>query len=148
MKKKILVVDDHPTMLTFMADILEKEGHEVVTAEDGFSALNIISSFIPDIIFVDLVMPKISGDKLCQIFRKMPDLNDCQLVVVSGAIAEQEFDYTVIGADASIAKGPFEVMTDGPGGWAPDDPRTVILKSSLRNHAGEYGGRDPGSLFR
>jgi PAS domain S-box-containing protein len=112
MKKKILVVDDHPTMLTFMADMLGKEGHEVVTAEDGFSALNILTSFIPDIIFVDLVMPRIGGDKLCQILRKMPDLNDCQLVVVSGAVAEQEFDYTVIGADASIAKGPFEVMTE------------------------------------
>ena len=79
MKKKIMVVDDHPTMLTFMADLLEKEGHEVVTAEDGFSALNILTSFIPDIMFVDLVMPKIGGDKLCQIARKMPHLNDCLL---------------------------------------------------------------------
>jgi CheY-like chemotaxis protein len=53
MKKKILVVDDHPTMLTFMVDMLEKEGHEVVTAEDGFSALNIVTSFIPDITVSD-----------------------------------------------------------------------------------------------
>ena len=112
MKKKIIVVDDHPTMLTFMADLLEKEGHEVVTAEDGFSALNVLTSFIPDIMFVDLVMPKIGGDKLCKIVRKMPHLNDCLLVIVSGAVAEGEFDFSEIGADASIAKGPFEVMAE------------------------------------
>ena len=110
MLTKILVVDDHKLMLKLMGDLLEKEGHEVATAEDGFSALDILTSFIPDIMFVDLVMPRIGGDKLCQIVRKMPDLNDCKLVVVSGAFAEPEFDFTSIDADASIAKGPFEAM--------------------------------------
>ena len=110
MKKKILVVDDDPTMLAFMAGLLEEEGHQALTAVDGFTALDVLTSFIPDIMFVDLVMPRIGGDKLCQIVRKMPDLNDCKLVVVSGAFAEPEFDFTSIDADASIAKGPFEAM--------------------------------------
>ncbi len=111
-KKKILVVDDNRVMLNFLVKTLERDGHEVVSAEDGFSALDILTSFIPDIIFVDLIMPKISGDKLCQIVRKMKHLEDCYLVVVSAAVADMEFDYTEIGADTAIAKGPFGAMAE------------------------------------
>ncbi len=111
MKKKILVVDDDPLMLKFMTDLLEEEGHEVVIAEDGFSALEILTSFVPNVMFIDLIMPRISGDKLCQIVSKMPHLNECQVVFVSGAIAEQEAaEYTKMGASASIAKGPSDMM--------------------------------------
>ncbi len=106
MKKKILVVDDNPQMLALIADLLEDEGHQVCTAEDGLSALDVLISFIPDIMFVDLVMPKIGGDKLCKIIRKMQHLQDCYLVLVSAAAAEMDFDYAEIGADACIAKGP------------------------------------------
>lgn len=110
MKKKILVVDDNRVMLNFLVNTLEKKGHQVVSAQDGFTALNILSSFTPDIIFVDLIMPKISGDKLCQIIRKMRNLDDCYLVVVSAAVAEMELDYQQIGVDACIVKGPFGKM--------------------------------------
>jgi PAS domain S-box-containing protein len=58
--------------------------------------------------FFDLIMPKIDGDKLCQIVRNMPHLKDCYLVILSGAVAELDFDHTEIGADAYIAKGPFD----------------------------------------
>jgi PAS domain S-box-containing protein len=58
--------------------------------------------------FFDLIMPKIDGDKLCQIVRNMPHLKDCYLVILSAAVAELDFDHTEIGADAYIAKGPFE----------------------------------------
>lgn len=106
MKKNILVVDDNPQMLGLIADLLEDEGHQVRTAENGLSALDILISFIPDIMFIDLVMPKIGGDKLCKIIRKMQHLQNCYLVIVSAAAAEMDFDYAEIGADACIAKGP------------------------------------------
>ena len=110
MPKKILLVDDDRVLLKFASDLLEKEGHEVATAQDGFAALNLLTSFYPDIMFFDLIMPKIDGDKLCHIVRKMPHLKDCYLVILSAAVAELDFDYTEIGADAYIAKGPFDVM--------------------------------------
>ncbi len=110
MPKKILLVDDDRILLKFASDLLEKEGHEVATAQDGFAALNLLTSFYPDIMFFDLIMPKIDGDKLCQIVRKMPHLKDCYLVILSAAVAELDFDHTEIGADAYIAKGPFNVM--------------------------------------
>lgn len=113
MKKKILIVDDDPLMLKFMTDLLEKEGHKVITAEDGFLALGILTSFVPNFMFIDLIMPRIGGDKLCQIVRKMPHLNECKTVLVSGAIAEQEaVKYAEMGADACIAKGPFDKMAE------------------------------------
>jgi signal transduction histidine kinase/CheY-like chemotaxis protein len=110
MSKKILVVDDDRVLLKFASDLLEKEGHEVATAQDGFAALNLLTSFYPDIMFFDLIMPKIDGDKLCHIVRKMSHLKDCYLVILSAAVAELDFDHTEIGADAYIAKGPFDVM--------------------------------------
>lgn len=110
MKKKILVVDDNQIVLTFLTNMLEREGHQVVVARDGFSALDILTSFIPDVMFIDLIMPKIGGDKLCRIVRKMQYLNDCFIVILSAAVAEMDFDYTKIGADTCIAKGPFSSM--------------------------------------
>ncbi|MFC1516178.1 response regulator [Thermodesulfobacteriota bacterium] len=107
MKKKILVVDDNQQVLEFITDLLEEEGHEVLKAQDGFSALNLLTDFTPDIMFVDLVMPNISGDKLCKIVRNMKHLEDCYLVLVTAAAAELEFNETEIVADTCIAKGPF-----------------------------------------
>ncbi|MGD8367271.1 MAG: ATP-binding protein [Desulfobacterales bacterium] len=110
MQKSVLVVDDNPVLLSQMTRLLEAEGHRVATAKDGFTALNMLTSLTPDVAFIDLIMPNIGGDSLCRLIRKMPHLRDCFLVVVSAAVVEQEFDYRRIGADACIAKGPFDLM--------------------------------------
>jgi signal transduction histidine kinase/DNA-binding response OmpR family regulator len=110
MNKKILVVDDDRVMLKFVTKLLTREGHDVSTAEDGFAALNLLDSFEPDIIFFDLIMPKIDGGKLIQIVRSMPQLRDCYLVIISAAVAEIDFDFQETGADSYIAKGPFSSM--------------------------------------
>ena len=112
MKKKILVVDDDRVMLKFVTKFLTREGHEVMTAEDGFAALNLLADFSPDIIFFDLIMPKIDGGKLIQIVRSMPQLKDCYLVIISAAVAEIDFDFQKTGADSYIAKGPFSSMAN------------------------------------
>ena len=112
MKKRILVVDDDRVMLKFIGKLLTREGHEVVTAEDGFAALNLLSTFTPDIMFFDLIMPKIDGSKLIQIVRSMPQLKDCYLVIISAAVAEIDFDFEQTGADSYIAKGPFSSMSE------------------------------------
>jgi len=83
----------------------------VLTAEDGFVALNLLSSFRPDIMFFDLIMPKIDGAKLIQIVRSMPQIKNCYLVIISAAVAEIDFDFEQTGADSYIAKGPFSSMS-------------------------------------
>src|SRR4030043_1345648 len=110
MKKKILVVDNHPVVLKFMSQLLDKMGHQVLTAEDGLSALEILKTYTPDTIFIDLIMPHIGGEKLCQIIRKIPHLKDVYLIILSAIAAEQEVDFTSFGANACIAKGPLNKM--------------------------------------
>jgi len=111
MQKKILVVDNHPLILKFMTGLLEKKGHIVLTAPDGLAALEVLKEFTPDVIFVDLVMPHISGDKLCSIIREMPGLRDAYIVILSALAAEEAENFTDFGADACIAKGPFNEMS-------------------------------------
>ena len=110
MKKKILVVDDNRMILKFLSKLLDSEGHEVKTCEDGLSALSLLTTFEPDIVFVDLIIPKIGGDKLCQIIRTMEHMKDCYLVIISAAVAEMDLDFRKIGVNACIAKGPFGQM--------------------------------------
>ncbi|MBW1700629.1 MAG: response regulator [Deltaproteobacteria bacterium] len=139
MKKKILVVDDNQMMLKFFANILERAGHQVAVAEDGFSALIKLTSFTPDILFVDLIMPKIGGDMLCKIVRKMHHLDNCYLVVISAAVSEMKLDYSEIGVNACIAKGPFGTMaehilqavkeSDSPG--IAEKPKTIAGTNDL-----------------
>lgn len=110
MKKKILIVDDNRLLRKFLSTHLGKEGHLVQTAEDGFAALELLSTFTPDIMFIDLFMPKIDGERLCQIIRSRESLADCYVVILSAGIAETGKDYTQIGADSCIAKGSFSSM--------------------------------------
>ena len=110
MGRKILVVDNNPMVLKLIANLLEKGGHEVRTAQDGLTALDMLKSYVPDLIFVDLVMPNISGEKLCRIIRNMPHLQGVFLVILSAIAAEEELDFAALGADACIAKGSMDNM--------------------------------------
>ena len=109
-KIKILVVDDNRLMREFMTNLLEGQGMQVFLAENGFEALDILTSIQPEIIFIDLVMPKIDGSKLCRIIRNMAHLEACYLVIISAAAAEIGDDFKEFGADACIAKGAFDQM--------------------------------------
>ena len=109
--KKILVVDNHPVMLKYMTDLLEKQGHRVKTAKDSLSALKILETWTPDAMFIDMVMPNISGDKLCRIIRRKPLYNKVYIIILSAIAAEMDIDYLELGADACIAKGPFDKMS-------------------------------------
>ena len=106
MIKTILVVDNDPLMLTFIKMLLRKKKYEIILAEDGLSALNILKTASPDVMFLDLIMPNISGDKLCQIIRKKPQFKDAYIVLLSGISAEEKIDLAKYGFDACIVKGP------------------------------------------
>jgi len=108
--KKILVVDNHPLMLEFMSKFLSEQGYQVLTAQDGLTAMEILKDFSPDIIFIDLIMPNISGEKLCRIIRSDPKHSHVHIVIISATAAEQTIDIHSFGANACIAKGPFNNM--------------------------------------
>lgn len=110
MERKSLVVDNDPIMLKWITNYLEKEGYQVLTGEDGLSALDILKEYRPDIIFTDLIMPNIDGEKLCQIIRKDPHLKDVFLVVFSATASEENLELYQTGADLCIAKCSFDKM--------------------------------------
>ena len=108
--QKVLIVDNSPVVLKYMDSFLSKNGYFVKTAENGLVALDLIQNYTPDIIFVDLIMPYIKGELLVSIFREREELSDTTIIILSGVAAEIELDYLAMGADACIAKGPFNSM--------------------------------------
>jgi PAS domain S-box-containing protein len=110
MKKKILVIDNDMLILNMMTDLLEEAGHQVVTAEGGIAALDVLKTYTPDIILVDLIMPDIDGHKLCRIIRGMPALKDAYVVILSAVAEEEKKALSNIGANAYIVKGPMAEM--------------------------------------
>jgi len=103
---KVLVVENNPVILKIIFSHLEKEGCEVLTAIDGLAALNILDSIRPNILFADLIMPRVSGDQLCGIIRRDNYLKDIFIAIHSATILEYEQQMIDIGADVYIAKGP------------------------------------------
>jgi len=106
--KTILVVENHPVLLKLLVEFLKKQGHEVIAAVDGLAALEALDTVRPNIIFTDLVMPNINGEKLCQIIRSRAELKEVRIVIYSSTMLEDETNILKLGADACIAKGPFK----------------------------------------
>lgn len=109
-RKKILLVDNNKVILTILTRMLQKNGHDVKTAENGLSALEILASYQPDVMFIDMIMPNISGDILCRIIRKRKKLDGIFLVILSAIAAEEQVAFSDFGADACIAKGSAKEM--------------------------------------
>ena len=108
--KKVLLVDNDRILLRMMAAFLEKRDYHVETAIDGLNALDILKTFSPEVIFIDLVMPNIDGEKLCRILRSQEEHKETFLVILSAISAEEQVDVAALGANACIAKGPFNEM--------------------------------------
>lgn len=104
-KRKILVVDDEPSVRNSLAMILAAEGYEVATAEDGFDALLQLKQALPDVIVSDLNMPRMSGFELLSVVRRR--FPQPAVVATSGAFHGESVPGGVI-ADAFYAKGRHE----------------------------------------
>jgi PAS domain S-box-containing protein len=108
--KKVLAVDNHPLILKFLTTLLTSENCQVKTAVNGLEALDVLSQYHPDIVFIDLIMPNIDGETLCRIIRRNPQFEKTYLVILSAIAVETKVDFISFGADACIAKGPFVKM--------------------------------------
>lgn len=106
--KKIMVVDNHPVIRQFMTHLLGRKGHEVIAAADGLSAIQMLEEDRPDIFFIDLIMPNISGDKLCLMIRRNPDHAKGFIVMLSAVAMEKQVLPENLYADMILAKGPFD----------------------------------------
>jgi twitching motility two-component system response regulator PilG len=81
--RKILVVDDSQTVRRSAEMFLRQEGHDVLLAEDGFEALARIHDFGPDLVFCDIVMPRLDGYQTCAIIKQNARFSSTPVVMLS-----------------------------------------------------------------
>ncbi|UCF78498.1 MAG: response regulator [Candidatus Eiseniibacteriota bacterium] len=106
-KGKILVVDDEVYIVHILDFSLGMEGYEVVTALDGEEALAKVKSENPDLIVLDIMMPKLDGYETCRILKSDPEVKHIPVILLSakGRNVDQQMGFQV-GADDYITK-PF-----------------------------------------
>ena len=107
MAKKILIVDDEPNIVISLEFLMKKEGFEVAVASDGEEALAKVASFDPDLLLLDIMMPKKSGYEVCEALRA--DLSRGGLLIVMLTAKGRDTEVAkglAIGADAFVTK-PF-----------------------------------------
>jgi PAS domain S-box-containing protein len=83
-KCRVLIVDDDQKVRALLAELIESEGYEVLTASDGGSALEFVSSFQPDVVISDVVMPVLDGIELCRRLKQNPRTADIPVLLLSG----------------------------------------------------------------
>lgn len=102
---KVLIVDDNVDSREMFALVLEMAGHTVCTAKDGAEALAVAETFEPDVIFLEIEMPKADGYVTCQILRKMDGLQKTRIYAVSGVTGvAHERRCSEAGFDGQISK--------------------------------------------
>ena len=107
MEKKILIVDDEPNILLSLEFIISRAGYSVKTAEDGEQALQESSSWVPDLILLDINMPKLDGFEVCQRLREDHTFDHTKVVFLTAKGRQVEKEKGIaLGADDYISK-PF-----------------------------------------
>ncbi len=107
MSKRVLIVDDEPNIVVSLEYLMKKEGFEVAVAADGDAALEQLRTFRPDLVLLDIMMPKKSGYEVCEAARTDPDLAGIRIVMLTAKGRDLEVAKGMaLGADAYVTK-PF-----------------------------------------
>ena len=80
---KVLVIDDSNTIRRSAEIFLRQGGHEVVLAEDGFDALSKVNDHVPELIFCDILMPRLDGYQTCAIIKRNPRFAHVPVIMLS-----------------------------------------------------------------
>ena len=94
MNRKILVADDEPNIVISLEYLMKREGYTVLVARDGQEALDVIARDRPDLVLLDVMMPKKSGFEVCQAVRASEELQATKILML-----------TAKGRDTDLAKG-------------------------------------------
>ncbi len=104
---KAMIIDDSKTIRRTAETLLKKVGCEVITAVDGFDALSKIADHKPDIIFVDIMMPRLDGYQTCSLIKRNRTFKDTPVIMLSSK--DGLFDKAkgrIVGSDQYLTK-PF-----------------------------------------
>lgn len=104
-KQKILIVDDEPDILELIEYNLKKEGYQVYTASNGVEAIAAAKKHLPELIILDIMMPKLDGIETCRQLRAIPEFKSTFIVFLTARSEEySEISGFNVGADDYIAK--------------------------------------------
>ncbi len=107
MPQKILIVDDEPNIVLSLEFLMKREGFQVAVAADGDAALEQVQAFAPDLVLLDVMMPKKSGYEVCEILRADPARSAMKIVMLTAKGRDTEVAKGLaLGADAYVTK-PF-----------------------------------------
>ena len=107
MAKKVLICDDEPYIIESLSYVAKREGFEVIIAEDGEEGLNKAKAVNPDLIFLDVMMPKKSGFEVCEQLKKDENTKGIYIIILTARGEESDERRGIeVGADEYITK-PF-----------------------------------------
>ena len=108
-QKKILVVDDEEDMRKLLKMRFEQENFNVVVADDGDVAIKMAEKEQPDLIILDIMLPKMDGYSCLKEIRKLPNAKDTPVLVLSGKEEEKVRDLFVFQKISGYIEKPFEL---------------------------------------
>ena len=142
MSKKILIVDDEPDIITFVSAVVEENGYTSISAKNGIEGLELLRTEKPDLVLLDLMMPKKSGITMFQELRNDPEMSHTPVVVVTGVSEVTGVDFKNFMYKKPMAHEKKFVETTGltkytiPDGYVekPIDPDELIkaIKDALK----------------
>ncbi len=108
MAKRVLIVDDEPDIVEVLKQRLLGAGYEVMVAEDGFKGLEMARNEKPDLIILDLMLPKVEGYKVCRMLKFDKDYSFIPIIILTARSqpVEEEIGYET-GANLFLTK-PFD----------------------------------------
>jgi CheY-like chemotaxis protein len=109
MPYKILVVDDNDMNLFLLSKILELEGYQVTTAQNGMEAIQSVVQKMPDLALLDVMMPEMDGYELCRKMRQPPFSTKIPIVMLTAMNSETERTQALEAGANDIWSKPFEI---------------------------------------
>ena len=107
MTRTVLLVDDEPNIVLSLQFLIEQAGYRALVARDGEAALEAIEEYEPDLVLLDVMLPKRDGFDVCETIRARPEWNDIRIVMLTAKGRDSEREKGLaLGADAYITK-PF-----------------------------------------
>jgi DNA-binding response OmpR family regulator len=107
MPKKVLIADDEPNIVRSLQFLMKREGFEVLVAGDGEAALEQIATHRPDLVLLDVMMPKKNGYEVCQLVRANAEWQAIRVILLTAKGRDVDVEKGMaMGADAYVTK-PF-----------------------------------------